>query len=342
MHKFNGYAIRRASVEVRNKYRIIKRAAIPFLAAVDLVTGLLAIPSGFVLKTIRMIGIQHLPFSKRVLWGIGVFPVRNHYYEPQFDPRTLKIPLTTARLLPGVNWDAKFQIELLSRFNFNDELEDLPLQKSEGKLEFYLNNENFGPGDAESWYNIIRYFKPKRIIEIGCGYSTLMAQRAIAKNRLESNSYACQHICIEPYEMQWLEQIGTEVIRTKVEETDSTLFQTLCENDILFIDSSHVIRPQGDVLAELLEILPQLKPGVIVHIHDIFSPHDYPVEWVCERVRLWNEQYLLEAFLTFNSKYKIIYALNFLHHFYYDELKSKCCFLSRECEPASFYIQKTS
>ena len=205
-------------------------------------------------------------------------------------------------------------------------------------MEFYLKNTNFGDGDAEYWYNIIRHFKPKRIIEIGSGYSTLMAQNAINKNR-ESGS-VCQHICIEPYEMLWLEQAGPQVIRSKVEDVDQTLFGTLIENDILFIDSSHVIRPQGDVLVEFLELLPRLQRGVIVHVHNIFSPHDYPAEWICERVRLWNEQYLVEAFLTFNNSYKIVGALNFLKHLHYNALKSKCPSLFRESNPGSFYMQK--
>ena len=74
--------------------------------------------------------------------------------------------------------------------------------------------------------------------------------------------------------------------------------------DILFIGSSHVIRPQGDVLFEYLELLPTLKRGVIVHVHDIFSPRDYPQSWLLDEVRLWNEQYLLEAFLTDNEHWK--------------------------------------
>ncbi|HAX18069.1 MAG TPA: hypothetical protein DCY00_05695, partial [Actinobacteria bacterium] len=117
-------------------------------------------------------------------------------------------------------------------------------------------------------------------------------------------------------------------------------FKKLDCNDILFIDSSHMIRPQGDVLYEYLELLPDLNNGVIVHIHDIFSPKDYPEEWVIGDVRFWNEQYLLEAFLTSNSRWKIIGALNFLHHNYYELLIEKCPRLTPDREPGSFYIQK--
>jgi len=119
-----------------------------------------------------------------------------------------------------------------------------------------------------------------------------------------------------------------------------SFFSELQENDILFIDSSHVIRPQGDVLFEYLELLPTLNPGVIVHVHDIFSPRNYLSSWLQNEVRFWNEQYLLEAFMVHNDKWKIIGALNWLHHNHYERLKLIAPYLSLEREPGSFYIQK--
>jgi hypothetical protein len=140
--------------------------------------------------------------------------------------------------------------------------------------------------------------------------------------------------------MPWLEEAGVSVIRKKVEEVESSFFSQLQENDILFIDSSHIIRPQGDVLFEYLELLPSLNKGVIVHVHDIFSPKNYPKQWLIDEVRFWNEQYLLEAFLSHNSSWNIIGALNLLHHNHYEEFKMAAPFLSPEREPGSFYIQK--
>jgi len=110
--------------------------------------------------------------------------------------------------------------------------------------------------------------------------------------------------------MPWLKDIGVELIREKVENIELDFFQQLEENDILFIDSSHIIRAQGDVLYEFLEILPSLKIGVFIHIHDIFKPRDYPNHWLLDKHLLWNEQYLLEAFLSNNSDFKIIGSLN--------------------------------
>ena len=185
--------------------------------------------------------------------------------------------------------------------------------------------------------------KPSKIFEIGSGYSTLLAAQAIKSNQLETSSYNCKHLCIEPYEMPWLERSGVTVLRERVEDVDKALFLELNANDILFIDSSHIIRPQGDVLFEYLELLPILNVGVIVHIHDIFSPRDYLKQWVVDEVKFWNEQYLLEAFLTCNRDWKIIGALNYLHHKHHKhhkQLPEKCPFLTKDREPGSFYIQK--
>jgi len=151
-----------------------------------------------------------------------------------------------------------------------------------------------------------------------------MAKNAINANKKEDLHYNCQQVCIEPYSFSWLEELDVRVIRQRTEEVDIKIFKELDKNDILFIDSSHIIRPQGDVLFEYLEILPILKSGVLVHIHDIFTPKDYLNEWIADEIKLWNEQYLLEAFLTFNSEYKIIASLNYLKHNYFFEFSRAC------------------
>jgi hypothetical protein len=296
--------------------------------------------SAVLLLIIRITGVHRFPYCKKALLKVGVFPIRNHYYEPLFDPRNLRKSLRINRDLPGIDWNVNEQIDVLDRFHYNDELSDISSVKTDDQ-SFYWDNGAFGSGDAEYWYNIIRSIKPRLIIEVGCGHSTRMAIKAIRRNRHENPEYICKHICIEPYENPWLESLGVLVIREKVENTDKGIFKALEENDILFIDSSHMIRPQGDVLFEYLEILPILNKGVIVHIHDIFSPKDYLDEWIINEACFWNEQYLLEAFLTSNESWKIIGALNYLHHNHYDKLKEKCHKLTPDREPGSFYIKKT-
>src|SRR5690606_40143407 len=140
------------------------------------------------------------------------------------------------------------------------------------------------------------------------------------------------------YEMPWLENLGIEVVRERAEDLPVSFFSGLSAGDILFIDSSHMIRPQGDVLYEYLELLPTLEEGVIVHIHDIFSPTDYLESWLVNDIKFWNEQYLLEAFLTNNREWKIIGALNLMRHSHFDALKAVALHLTPDREPGSFYI----
>jgi predicted O-methyltransferase YrrM len=290
-------------------------------------------------SVIRRIGIKRMRLSRKIFKITGVFPIRDHYYEPLFNLEHLRYSLRKDRILTGLDFNLKEQLEILSKFKYGRELEKFPLEKN-SKLEFYYHNGSFGPCDAQYLYNSIRLFKPKKIIEIGSGYSTLMAENAINANKQDELSYNCEHICIEPYECPWLENLKVRVIRKRVEELDIEIFRKLDNFDILFIDSSHVIRPQGDILFEYLEILPILKPGVLVHIHDIFTPRDYLNEWLIDEIKLWNEQYLLEAFLTFNSEYKIIASLNYLKHNYFPEISRACPILKKELdgEPCSFWI----
>lgn len=315
--------------------KIIKK----ILPLIDLVLIPFVFMSSILLMLIRKAGIKNMPLSKYAFLKVGVFPILNHYYEPLFDAKQLRRPLDDERELPGINWNVTEQLEILDSFNYNKELQNISEFKSV-ELDFYINNASFTSGDAEFFYNLIRLKKPSKIYEIGSGYSTLLAAKAIRQNNKDDLSYKCAHVCIEPYEMPWLEKTGVTVLRELVENVDKSKFQKLTANDILFIDSSHIIRPQGDVLFEYLELLPILAKGVIVHIHDIFSPRDYLKEWVLEDVKFWNEQYLLEAFLSCNKEWKIIGAVNYLHHNYFKELKRKSPFLTLDREPGSFYIQK--
>jgi hypothetical protein len=308
-------------------------------AAADLAILPLVCFSGLLLWALRRRGIFKFPRCKSALLKIGVFPISNHYYEPQFDYRKNGRPMSQERPLPGIDWNIGGQLELLKNFGFSHELQSVPRTKPD-TLEYYVENVLFGPGDAEYWYQLIRATKPRKIFEVGSGHSTLVAIKALTKNREQDSARTCRHVCIEPYESPWLEETGVEVMRRKIEDVDASFFAELEENDILFIDSSHMIRPQGDVLFEYLELLPTLKKGVIVHIHDIFSPSNYPKEWLEHKVRFWNEQYLVEAFLSHNKSWKVIGALNYLRHHHYDRLKEVAPFLEPEREPGSLYIQR--
>lgn len=318
--------------------RVIDR----FAPLIDITLVPVVFVAAVIMKLVRGFGIGRLPRVRSLFRVLGVYPLRSHYYEPLFETKGLSRPLEEDRILPGLDLNAGQQLDLLEKFSYADELVTFPMAR-ESELSFYYGNESFGPGDAEYLYSLIRYSKPRRIMEIGSGNSTLMARNAIVANGVDDAAYACRHVCIEPYEATWLKELDIDLIRTPVERLDLAIFRELEAGDILFIDSSHMIRPQGDVLFEYLEVLPILKSGVFVHIHDIRTPKDYWPAWLRREVRLWNEQYLVEAFLSFNDQYRIVGALNFLKYHYPQELSRACPVFGRQassCEPGSLWIQR--
>ena len=283
------------------------------------------------------IGGKRLKFSRKLLKNLGIYPIRDHYYNPLFKDINLKKSLREPRYLPGINFSERKQLNFLEKLIFNHELNDLNDNDSDD-LSFKFSNGSFESGDAEFLYQVVRFLKPQTIIEIGSGNSTKIVSKALKKNNSD-NSIICKHICIEPYEMPWLERLGVDVIRKPLQECDLELFACLKKNDLLFIDSTHIIRPQGDVLREYLEVIPLLKSGVFVHVHDIFTPRDYLDEWIREDVLFWNEQYLLECLLSNEGRYEIIAALNFLKHTNFHKLEKVCPYLKKESEPGSFYFK---
>jgi predicted O-methyltransferase YrrM len=173
--------------------------------------------------------------------------------------------------------------------------------------------------DALVAYCMVRHFQPRLIIEVGSGFSSLVLGDAVAKNTDSSL------ICIEPFPREFLREgfPGLQsLIEQKVQDIDLDFFAQLESRDILFIDSSHTVKIGGDVNYLFLEVLPRLKPGVIVHVHDIFLPFEYRRDWVLDEFRFWTEQYLLQAFLTFNSEFEVLMANNYLNQYHEEALKA--------------------
>lgn len=309
---------------------------------------------GFVLLDIAgaaLLAVCALPFrviARRRYWlpcfsrmsDIAGIHIRNsHYYEGTYREADLPARTDVERHLPAIDLNEAGQLELLGRFTFAGELQAIPAIKP-CATEYGYSAAMYGPGDAEIAYSMVRCFKPRRVIEIGSGDSTLIVKAAIDRNRQDDPAHDCKLLCIEPYEKPWLESIGVEVRRERVENMDLAVFRELQAGDILLIDSSHVIRPWGDVLREFHEIVPSLAPGVLVHVHDIYTPRDYPERYLRQQRRLWNEQYLLEAYLAFNSRAKVMCALNWLKHHHFDRLSAACPVLATrpDCEPGAFWF----
>lgn len=289
------------------------------------------------LKLTRRAGVAHFPLHRKLFRAIGIFPVRDHYYEPQFN-YSAGFNAGDKRELP-LDFAVPEQLEALQSLHFKSELQALAITPKDKPHEYFVHNPNFGPGDADLYYLLIRNCKPEHIIEIGSGFSTLLALEAIKKNKADGHD--TQLTCIEPHAAPWLQQLaGIKLIAQPVEQLGTELFAGLQENDILFIDSSHIIRPENDVLFIYLQLLPVIRRGVLIHIHDIFSPRHYRHDWLTSLGRFWNEQYLLEAFLHNNSAYKILYSLNYLSRDFNAQLRETLYHISAGDEPSSFWLKK--
>lgn len=190
------------------------------------------------------------------------------------------------------------------------------------KKEFHFNNGFFERVDAEIAYSFVRRYKPKRIIEVGSGNTTLVLAAALQRNIAEG--HPAELTSIEPYPQPFL-RAGfpglTQLIQKPVQQVPLEVFQQLEANDILFIDSSHVVSMDSDVLYEILKILPNLAPGVVIHFHDIFTPLDYPEKFVMTNLCFWAEQYMLESFLAFNSAFRVLWAGSAMREFHPDALR---------------------
>jgi hypothetical protein len=289
-------------------------------------------------------------FIKRIsipFWYIGLYFCLVHFYEPIPDYKDLKKGnlFDKGVTMTGIHIDEEKQLNLLEVFKrYKLEYDSFPRYKTSIPHQYFINNGSFESVDGEVYYCMIRHFKPRKIIEIGAGFSTLLAAQAIMKNKKEDMNYECELIAIDPYPNNILKKGFpglSKLVSKKVQEINIEEFSTLHDNDILFIDSSHVLKIGNDVWYIYNEILPSLRTGVLVHIHDIFLPLNYPKNWVIKQGRFWNEQYILKAFLTFNTNYEILWAASCIHIRYPDLLeKSFASYDRNKTWPGSFWLRK--
>lgn len=187
------------------------------------------------------------------------------------------------------------------------------LQETARLSSFYTRNSQFSWLDCRTLFVLLRALRPRRMIEVGSGFSSLMT--ADVNRRFLEGSI--DFTCIEPYPREFLRR-GidgiTRLIESRVEHVPLQTFEELAAGDILFIDSSHVAKTGSDVNYLIFEVLPRLQPGVIVHIHDIFLPHEYPREWVIGDNRSWNEQYIVRALLMYSNAFTVLFGCSYAFH----------------------------
>lgn len=261
-----------------------------------------------------------LPFEEWERQGWHLTP--NSYLSTIPDTRRLPARLWSEESeLPGIDLRDGAQVRLLAELadRFGPELAALPRTPEQaGPGGYHLANGAFEAVDAEIYHAMIRLHRPATVLEIGSGWSTLLALAALRANA--AGGAGGRLVAVEPHPYEFLVRAvagaGTpaELRRVSVQEVPLAEFTGLRAGDILFIDSSHVLKIGSDVQYELLEVLPRLAPGVLVHLHDIFLPGEYPRDWVLgPEHRFWNEQYLLQAYLAGNARVEVLWAGSWMH-----------------------------
>jgi Methyltransferase domain len=236
-----------------------------------------------------------------------------HFYSPICDPAELRAlrdriwPDPPVDEVPGIDFQVSQQVELLSHFSrYTSEINFDVDPPADGRRYFYRNDQ-FPCLDAEVLFCLLRHLRPKAIVEVGSGFSTLVTAE-VNRRFFESKMEVA---CVEPFPRQFLiDGIGgvTNLIKQRVQCVDLSVFGLLDPNDVLFVDSSHISKTGSDVNHLVFEVLPRVKQGVYIHFHDIFLPDDYPQKWVLEDARNWNEQYLVRAFLQYNTEFEVIWS----------------------------------
>jgi Methyltransferase domain len=261
--------------------------------------------------------LRRVPFDELQRRGWHLQP--NHFYVPLNDVAFLRAneALWHDRGLPqGVDWDLDGQLEVARTVErYRSELDDVAFepQPGGGRAEYIWNNGAFSGADAIVYYGLVRERKPRRVVEVGSGWSSLLLARALERN---GPAAPCDVTLVEPFPNEAVFAglpEGWEVHRQIVQHADLGIFDRLQAGDICFYDGSHCVRTGGDVNWFLFEVMPRLAPGVLVQIHDIFLPDDYHDEWVYDEGLSWNEQYLVQAFLMHNDAWRVRIANHMLY-----------------------------
>ncbi len=299
-------------------------------------------------RLLRLIGLNPLLekcHNESWRWQTGSLWVPpGHYYSPLFHRKNLaeeaaQLAKEVPRHLPHISLDENRLLANLCSMDLAGRPVGFPRQP-DPLWRYHAENGSYPDNDAACLAGMARIFRPKRILEVGCGFSSALA--------FDLNDFEWNHsidLCFvdpDPGRMLSLLREGDKkdlkLHRKRLQDTDPNLFQTLEAGDFLIIDSTHVAKTGSDVNYLFFEIFPRLAPGVLVHIHDIFWPFEYPVSWL-EEGRSWNETYFLRAFLMHNKEWSIEMCNTWLMRFYPEALKESMPGIS--LEGASLWLCKT-
>lgn len=268
--------------------------------------------------------LNKLPYVKTLhaLNSNSKFP-SGHYYSTVVSLKEIKLRQDEIWKIPlpekisGIDLRVKEQLLLIE--SLNKYYSELPFHGEKIRsLRYNFKNNYYSYNDGIILYSMMRHFKPKNIIEIGSGYSSAVMMDT---NELFFNN-STKLTFIEPYPSERLDSLlknadhdKVNIIKQDVQQVSLNVFRELEIGDILFIDSTHVVKTGSDVNYILFEILPILNTGVLIHFHDIYYPFEYPKQWVMDGFG-WNEAYFLKSFLMYNKDFKIILFSDYMHKFH--------------------------
>ncbi|NQT22882.1 MAG: class I SAM-dependent methyltransferase [Candidatus Omnitrophica bacterium] len=289
-------------------------------------------------RTLNKVNYDILPLKYRTKYPPGHFasPIPS---KEEILKNADKIFSIIDKKIAGIDLNEEGQLALLGEIKKYYDERPFADEKKEG-LRYHFKNEFYPYSDAIFLYGVMKHFKPGRIVEVGSGYSSaaiLDTNEYFFKNKIK-----CCFIDPEPDRLFSLFKKGDKenhkIVTDLLQDADIGLFEQLEANDILFIDSSHVLKIGSDLSRIFFEIMPMLKTGVLIHFHDIFYPFEYPKDWVFKGVA-WNENYILRAFLQYNPEFKITLFNSFLEH-YHAKWFSENMPLCLEGKGASIWLRK--
>lgn len=242
---------------------------------------------------------------------------RGHFYSTLPDIEEVKrrkqqIYHSKIELQDGVDLNVSQQKEFVEILIAYSKEFPFPKQKLE-QYRFYLDNVSMSGMDALALFAMLKHLSPQRVIEVGCGFSSALM---LDTNTTDFDS-KMDLTFIDPYAERFKKLLRPEELKTvslieqPVQDVSLDTFERLEANDILFIDSSHVAKTGSDVNFLFFDVLPRLCSGVVVHLHDIYWPFEYPVEWVLQG-QAWNEDYLLRSFLQYNNAFEVLLFNNYV------------------------------
>lgn len=258
-----------------------------------------------------------MPFETKEL----LFQPPGHFYSPISDPAEMqqhftRLEAAPPRSVPGIRIDDGAILALWDRLV--REMADCSFPEHAGETHrYHFYNDTYSYGDALVYRSMLKHFRPRRLIEIGSGYSS-----AVALDTRDEIGAPPSITFVEPYPdmlnriLRDSDRATVRMLVDKVQNVSLDVFAELHDGDVLFVDSSHVMKTGSDVQFIMQQIVPSLKPGVIIHFHDVFWPFEYPPGWAITENRSWNEAYMLWAFLAYNPEFEIVFFNDYFFKFF--------------------------